>query len=110
MVVLSPVNITYNSAGQMTIWKQGFYEEQRSYTTRGQIESIKLAADIITKYSYTSGADKVRIRVRLRIMMELRIRHCNISVHIPTSYIYTFKCSYLHFICTSCETNVTDYN
>ena len=49
---IEPVNITYNSAGDIVIWKQGAHLEERVYNSKRQLESVKQGTDIITRYTY----------------------------------------------------------
>ena len=58
---IEPVNITYNSAGDIVIWKQGAHLEERVYNSRRQLESVKQGTDIVTRYTYNrENGNKVR--------------------------------------------------
>lgn len=56
---MSPVDMTYNAAGQMTNWRHGNYHEERRYTAQGQLEVVRLASGSTTRYVYAQGGSQV---------------------------------------------------
>ena len=63
---IEPVNITYNSAGDIVIWKQGAHLEERVYNSKRQLESVKQGTDIITRFTYNrENGYKVRYTATL---------------------------------------------